>query len=158
MPDEKATKEFEAPPSWAVSMIEGQKRLESNFERLATNVDLLGDSFQTIQVRLDRSERRADDFEDWRARTSERVKGEAKTNMDQDAMQARILVRVENVEKKTDEQNVKLAVIEKNSVEIKQTILDALQSPMAKRVLSGVAAALIAFSAWAAGYFQSKGH
>ncbi len=158
MSDGKETKRFEPPPEWAVSFIEGQKQLTADVQRLGANVDSLGENFQTIQTRLARSEKRADEFEDWRARTSERVRGESKTNLDQDAMQARILVRVENVEAKTDAQNLKLDTIEKNSNEIMKTISGALQSPTGKKLLSGAAMALLAIFGWVAGYFQSRGH
>lgn len=48
------------------------------------------------------------DMEQWRSKTSDAVKGESKTNLDQDGAIAQVLIKVGEIEKKTDVQTAML--------------------------------------------------
>lgn len=132
------------PPPWAAKL--GEK-----IEAIGRDVTVIKDELSTHSERLDT-------IDAWRKSASVRVRGESETNIKQDAVQAEVLVRLENVEKKTDEQTTKLVTIEQNSVDIKKTISDALQSPMVKKLISTAIGAIIALLAYLTGYLQTKGH
>lgn len=86
--------------------------LHKRIDQLDTKIDAGFAAFrQDMEVLLDEARTNAKwrgEMEMWRSKTSDAVKGESKTNLDQDGAIAQVLVKVGEIEKKTDIQTAML--------------------------------------------------
>lgn len=128
----------------------GFDAVNGRLDRQQSNIDTLGENYKAINERMLRGERRADEFEDWRARASERVRGESKTNLGQDAAIAHIVTRVDAVE--TDTKALKLESSE--NLQMMRTLVADVRkfatNPTVKLIATGLGSLI-------AGYLASRG-
>lgn len=82
-------------------------------------------------------------MEAWRSRTSDAVKGESKTNLDQNGALAVVLTKVDAIEKKTDEQTAKLDTQTRMMEEAKAAASKIWKDPKFKLLMGALWTALL---------------
>lgn len=105
IPPQPSTVKLEAPPAWAIEM---SQRVQDGFAKIQAAIDGLIESDRNHGERLMRSEKRQDDFEEWRARASERAKQPSAVDLEQSAAIASAKVAHEALAKTVDDQAKKL--------------------------------------------------
>lgn len=136
------------PPSWAIALQHSVNQSNGTLKKMDAEVEQLGTLYSTINDRMHRAERRQDEFESWRARASERVRGESKTNLEQDAAIGTIAADVREVKK---------AIADNTALtnDIKQGIASALKSPTVKSWATRLGTLTVAVAAAGLLYLQA---
>lgn len=178
MPDQPKTAELPAVPAWAaeltVSVKKGIAELRSDVADVKTDVaevktdvaavkldvSTLGDSYKGLNERMLRGEKRQDEFEEWRARASERAKSEEKVRSSVDLDHAAQLVKL------TDD--IKLANAAANAAQttaivdgvakaVKGVVDQAAKNPTIRRIGYAFALLIIQALTLATAYLAMKG-
>lgn len=114
--------------------------LHKRIDQLDQKIDAGFSAFrQDMDILLDEAKVNAkwrDEMESWRSKTSDAVKGESKTNLDQDGALAAVLVKVDAIEKKTDVQTQMLT-------EAKEAATKLWKNPAVKAVATALWTAFV---------------
>lgn len=135
MSDERKTLKIQEPAcfDWAIKLTEevrsGFEGLQKDVAAVKADVALLADSHKSLSERMSRQERRQDEFEHWRARSSERARAEEATRSKVDLEhQAQLVFLTEKMQEATKAQTgVLIAELTKAAATPKgQKVINAL--------------------------------
>lgn len=106
-PEAKETKAFEKPPAWAIAIAESVNEVKGQVAGARADISLVANEVSLVKERVGLVEQRVSVVETARAATSERVKGESKTNEDQNAAIALLHTKVDALDVKVETETTK---------------------------------------------------
>ena len=163
MGDEKSTVELPAPPAWAIelstrmqeSMAKVQASVESvegRLDKMQAAVDGLIESDKSLAARVVRGETRQDEFEQWRARASERAKQPSQLDLEQSAQIAATKVAHDQLAEQVKTQGGAIASLMQKT-DAQTVILERLDKLTANPTVKLFAhAVVVAFLYWLASH------
>lgn len=129
-----------APGENTTQPVSTESVLHKRIDQLDTKIDAGFAAFrQDMDILLEEAKTNAKwrgEMESWRSKTSDNVKNESKTNLDQDGAIAQVLVKVGEIEKKTDVQTQML-------IEAKEAATKIYKNPAFRAVVTALWTAFV---------------
>jgi hypothetical protein len=147
-PPEKPTVQMERVPEWAVKIQEGVTGLRTDVVGLRADVSIIAETQKEQGQRMLRAEKRQDEFEEWRARASERAKSEEQTRSKVDMEHQAHLVHIEERFK---------AMTEAQTNTIVSAMTAAAKTPQGQKVLNALVGFIVVALTIATGWLMAHG-
>lgn len=149
-PAEKPTVKMETVPDWAVKLSmdvkQGFAQVDAKIDEVKADVALLSGEHKGLAERVLRGEKRQDEVEQWRARSSERAKSEEMTRSAVDLEHQAQLVHIEERFQ---------ALTKAQTSEIASLVKDAAKTPIGQKILG--AAGLVVLALLGVAYAKLQG-
>jgi hypothetical protein len=139
-PDYKPTVPFETVPDWAVKLVQRVEGVASDVGDIKLSLKEQGDHLQEL--------------EEWRHRTSDRVRGASQTDIEQTAQLVQERLAREEVGRKVDDLSGRL---DKNTA-ITLDVKALLDKPIVRQLGIALVGLLLALATYLTGYFQARSH
>jgi hypothetical protein len=151
-PPEKPTVKMETVPDWAVKLSmdvkTGFAQVDAKIDEVKADVALLSGEHKGLAERVLRGEKRQDEVELWRARSSERAKMEEQTRSQVDMEHQAQLVHIEERFK---------AMTEAQTNTIVSAMTTAAKTPQGQKVLNALVGFIVVALTVATGWLMAHG-
>ncbi len=147
-PPEKPTVQMEKVPAYAVEIKEGIQALRGDMVGLRADVTIMAETQKEHGQRMLRAEKRQDEFEEWRARSSERAKSEEATRSKVDLEHQAQLLHIEDRFK---------AMTEAQTNTIVAAMTKAAGTPQGQKVMNALVGFIVVALTVATGWLMAHG-